>query len=238
MLTIPGLCWLCRMPLSIPAWGVCSRCSKQLPRLPCCCPQCGLPAVMADVPCGRCLKKTPPWQQIVMVTDYVLPLNLLVHKFKFRQQTALAPALARLLLLRILEAWRTRQLIRPDVIVSVPLHKRRQWQRGYNHSALLARWLAGRLQCDYWPGAVTRVRHTKIQHQLNARLRKRNIRNAFCLRAAVSGLHVALVDDVVTTGNTVAEIAHLLQRSGAASVQVWCLCRTLSAQVDKGMILR
>lgn len=89
MLTVPGLCWLCRMPLAMSAWGVCSVCTRALGYLKGC-PQCGLPAVSQTLPCGRCLKKAPPWSALVAVDDYVLPLSRLVHQFKFSSQTALA----------------------------------------------------------------------------------------------------------------------------------------------------
>ncbi len=75
--------------------------------------------------------------------------------------------------------------------------------------------------------AVTPTRATATQHFLSARLRKRNLKNAFRLELPVQGRHMVIVDDVVTTGSTVAEIAQLLLRNGAATVQVWCLCRTL-----------
>ena len=109
MLTVPGLCWLCRMPLALSAWGVCSVCTRALGFLKGC-PQCGLPAVSQTLPCGRCLKKAPPWSALVAVDDYVLPLSRLVHQFKFSSQTALAQPLARLLLLAVLQARRTRGL--------------------------------------------------------------------------------------------------------------------------------
>lgn len=238
MLTIPGHCWLCQMPLAIPSWGFCSCCSQQLPRLPVCCPVCGLPAALGNLPCGRCLKKSPPWQYMVMTGDYIVPFNLLIHQFKFRDKTALAPALARLMLLKILDKQRTGRLPHADLILSVPLHTRRQWWRGYNHSDLLAQWLAQKIACPYFPGAITRQRHTHIQHKLNARLRRHNLKNAFRLNRTVTAKHVALVDDIVTTGSTVGEITRLLMRSGAASVQIWCLCRNLSIPGDKRMITR
>jgi ComF family protein len=113
------------------------------------------------------------------------------------------------------------------MLVSVPLWQRRQWRRGYNQSDLLCRPLARWLGCRYEPAALTRTRMTRIQHQLSARLRKRNLKNAFRLELPVQGLHMVIVDDVVTTGSTVAEMSQLLLRNGAATVQVWCLCRTL-----------
>ncbi|HHA1315012.1 TPA: DNA utilization protein GntX [Enterobacter kobei] len=227
MLTVPGLCWLCKMPLALSAWGVCSVCTRSLERRITTCPQCGLPAANRYLPCGRCLKKPQPWSALVAVDDYVRPLSRLIHALKFSGQSSLAPPLARLLLLAVLQARRTRALPKIDMVVNVPLYRRRHWRRGYNQSDLLCRPLARWLGCRYTASALTRVHATAVQHQLNARLRKRNLKNAFRLELAVNGLHIAIVDDVVTTGSTVAELSRLLLRSGAASVQVWCLCRTL-----------
>jgi ComF family protein len=215
------------MPLALSAWGFCSVCTRSLEGRIAGCPQCGLPAVSRALPCGRCLKKSPPWSALVAVDNYAPPLSGLIHKLKFAGQSVLAQPLARLLLLAVLQARRTRALPRVDAIVNVPLYRRRQWRRGYNQSDLLCRPLARWLGCSYPASALTRVQATAIQHQLNARLRKRNLKNAFRLELAVKGLHIAIVDDVVTTGSTVAELSRLLLRSGAASVQVWCLCRTL-----------
>ncbi|WP_253381386.1 DNA utilization protein GntX [unidentified bacterial endosymbiont] len=227
MLTVPGLCWLCRMPLALSGWGVCSVCTRSLDGRLAGCPQCGLPAVNRVIPCGRCLKKSPPWNALVAVDDYIPPLSGLIHKLKFSGQTALAPPLARLLLLAVLRARRTRALPKVDMVMNVPLYQRRHWRRGYNQSDLLCRPLARWLGCRYPGFALKRVQATAIQHQLSARQRKRNLKNAFLLELAVNGLHIAIVDDVVTTGSTVAELSRLLLRNGAASVQVWCLCRTL-----------
>ncbi len=139
----------------------------------------------------------------------------------------MASALSRLLLLEVLQARRVSALPLPDRLVSVPLWQRRHWRRGFNQSDLLCRPLARWLGCDWDSQTVSRVRATATQHHLSARLRKRNLKNAFRLELPVQGLHMVIVDDVVTTGSTVAEIAQLLLRNGAATVQVWCLCRTL-----------
>ncbi|MGC6007663.1 DNA utilization protein GntX [Enterobacter cloacae] len=227
MLTVPGLCWLCRMPLALSAWGVCSVCTRSLASRITTCPQCGLPAYSPQFPCGRCLKKPPPWSALVAIDDYVPPLSRLIHALKFSGQIALARPLARLLLLAVLQARRTRALPKVDMVLNVPLYRRRHWRRGYNQSDLLCRPLARWLGCQYPAAALTRRHATAIQHQLSARLRKRNLKNALRLEFAVKGLHIAIVDDVVTTGSTVAELSRLLLQSGAASVQVWCLCRTL-----------
>jgi len=212
------------MPLALPAWGICSRCTGAVTLRMCLCPQCGLPSADSNVPCGRCLQKPPPWQRLVAINDYQPPLSTLIHHFKFSGQPELAPALARLLLLAVRQ-----NAMRPipQQLISVPLWQRRHWRRGYNQSELLCQALAKWLPCEFNSRALTRTRPTATQHQLSARLRKQNLKNAFQLELPVQGRHMVVVDDVVTTGSTVAEISRLLLRNGAASVQVWCLCRTL-----------
>lgn len=224
MLTVHGSCWLCKMPLALPAWGICSRCTGAVTLRICLCPQCGLPSADSNVPCGRCLQKPPPWQRLVAINDYQPPLSTLIHHFKFSGQPELAPALARLLLLAVRQ--NAMQPI-PQQLISVPLWQRHHWRRGYNQSELLCQALAKWLPCEFNSRALTRTRPTATQHQLSARLRKQNLKNAFQLELPVQGRHMVVVDDVVTTGSTVAEISRLLLRNGAASVQVWCLCRTL-----------
>ena len=176
-------------------------------------------------PCGRCpCKKPPPWHRLVAVNDYRPPLSGLVQQLKFHHRPELGPALARLLLQRLLQ----RDDLPPvDALVGVPLWHRRRWRRGYNQCDELCRPLARWRGCVWHREGLTRQRAGAVQHSLNARQRRQNLKNAFQLEFAVQGLHIALVDDVVTTGSTVAEISRLLLRNGAATVQVWCLCRTL-----------
>ncbi|NYA44867.1 DNA utilization protein GntX [Serratia fonticola] len=227
MLPIHSRCWLCRQPLRLVQQGICSYCLRTLPAKPCCCPVCGLPSGDPHQPCGRCLQKAPPWQALVFVSDYRPPISTLVKNFKFQQTPALAPTLARLILLHWLQAHREQHLNRPEVILAVPLQDKRCWRRGYNQSELLALPLARWLGCEYRPAALRRIRATAPQQQLIARLRRRNLRGAFRCDENLAGKHVALLDDVVTTGSTMAEIATLLQKQGIASLQIWCVCRTL-----------
>lgn len=227
MLPIHSRCWLCRQPLRLMQQGICSYCLRTLPAKPCCCPVCGLPSGDPHQPCGRCLQKAPPWQALVFVSDYRPPISTLVKNLKFQQTPALAPTLARLILLHWLQAHREQHLNRPEVILAVPLQDKRCWRRGYNQSELLALPLARWLGCEYRPGALRRIRATAPQQQLIARLRRRNLRGAFRCDESLAGKHVALLDDVVTTGSTMAEIATLLQKQGVASLQIWCVCRTL-----------
>ncbi|MRS17135.1 DNA utilization protein GntX [Enterobacteriaceae bacterium RIT691] len=224
MLTAHGLCWLCQMPLALAHWGLCSCCTRAVLATVSLCPQCGLPAASQRHICGRCLQHEPPWLQLVAVNDYIAPLATLVKSWKFNNRPELAKTLARLLLLRLRQTLLDNV---PDLLVSVPLWQRRHWRRGFNQADLLCRPLARWLNVRYQPDALRRIRPTAAQHHLSARLRKQNLKNAFQLDFPVDGLHIALVDDVVTTGATVAGLSRLLLQNGAASVQVWCLCRTL-----------
>jgi ComF family protein len=110
--------------------------------------------------------------------------------------------------------------------VPVPLHWRRRWTRGFNQAEVIADELAYRLRIPLHAQALLRRQQHTPQQQLTAAQRRRNLRSGFAIRGDVRGRHVALVDDVVTTGATAAEIARTLLDAGAASVQVWCLART------------
>lgn len=111
-------------------------------------------------------------------------------------------------------------------LVPVPLHPARLRQRGYDQTLELARQLARELDVPLYPRALRRVRATHAQSDLHAAARRRNVRGAFALRAGVAlPAHVALFDDVMTTGATLAECTRLLQRHGVQCVDVWALAR-------------
>ena len=119
-------------------------------------------------------------------------------------------------------------LARPDLLLPVPLSGRRLRQRGFNQAGMLARWLSQGLQLTLNEHVLQRRQDTQAQQQLNAAQRLRNLRQAFALAPAsqVRGLHLAIVDDVLTTGATAESIARLLRKAGAARVDVYCLART------------
>lgn len=234
MFTFLAQCRLCRQPLYDSHHGICSHCLRRLPPPPCCCPRCGLPAASASLPCGRCLQHPPPWHALLFVSDYRPPLDALIKQLKFHGRGDVAPALARLLWLCWRERYRQSALSapqprfpRPDLLLTVPLHRGRQWRRGYNQTALLAAPLARWLRCRYEADGLTRTRATPPQRLLTAAARRRNLRGAFCCTLPLAGKRVVVLDDVVTTGSTMAEIGRVLMRQGAAHIQVWCLCRTL-----------
>lgn len=220
-------CWLCHLPLSLTHHGICSQCLKNLPKLPLCCPHCGLPIHHKNISCQQCQLQPPAWQHLIAVSDYCEPLKSLMSRLKFYQQTQLSQALSRLMLLKWLEYARTYQIPKPDIIIPVPLSRQRRWQRGFNQTEVLAKPLAYWLQCDYDPNSLKRQHTSAAQKTLSAHARKQNLTNVFIYSSSLVGQNILLVDDIVTTGSTANEVSRLLIRHGAQSIQIICLCRTL-----------
>lgn len=216
---LPPACLLCRERL---AGGLlCPACTAGLPRNPVPCPRCALPLAVPASACGRCLRSPPPFAAAWVPFLYGHPLDLLETRFKFGADLAAGRALSGLLQ----AAPPPSEL--PLALVPVPLHRGRLRERGYNQALELARPLARTLGVALGTGLLRRTRATPPQTGLDAATRRRNLRGAFALApGAVIPEHVALFDDVMTTGATLAEAARALRRAGAQRVDVWALART------------
>jgi ComF family protein len=196
---------------------LCAACDADLPRLagPRC-PRCALDSPRGE-PCGRCLSEAPHYDATVAALAYELPADALVHALKFRGELALASLLGELLLRKI-------ENLEIDCVMPVPLSAARLRQRGYNHAAEIARHLArGKLDL----ALCERTRDTPPQMDLPFDARRRNVRGAFRCTRALAGQCVAVVDDVMTTGATLNEVAAVLKTAGAARVVNWVVARTL-----------
>ncbi|MBE2896905.1 amidophosphoribosyltransferase [Pasteurellaceae bacterium HPA106] len=218
-------CVLCHQRLHLAQFGVCSRCYRALSQWAYC-GRCGQILPRHEQHCGQCLHHPPRWHHLVHVSPFQPPLSGLIHQFKFQQGYALDRTLARLLLLAIKHHQRLYQTPMPDEIIPVPLHTRRHKRRGYNQAELLARQLAHYLQLPVNLRALERVYAVAPQRGLSARARRENVRHVFQATQRFDGKHIALVDDVVTTGATVNELCRVLKRAGAREVSIWCLCRS------------
>ena len=209
-----GACFVCRGA----ARGVlCAACRAELPRLaPARCPRCALPAPGGAL-CGRCLAEPPAFDATHAVLRYEFPADVLVQALKFRGELALAPLLGALLR----EAIAGSEAV--DCVIPVPLSATRLRRRGYNQALEIARKLPGKL--DF--ASCTRERDGTPQSELPWEERRRNVRGAFACRRALAGARVAVVDDVMTTGATLNEVARALKGAGAASVVNWVVARTL-----------
>jgi ComF family protein len=211
-----GVCYVCR---GASRDLLCHPCRAELPQLGAeRCPRCALPTPGAAV-CGRCLAEPPAYDATIAALAYDFPADMLVHALKFRGELALAPVLA-----GFLSGETGREDI--DRVVPVPLSSARLRSRGYNQAVEIARHLArGRLDLD----ACMRHQDTAPQMQLPWDERQRNVRGAFRCRKPLTGATVAVVDDVMTTGATLNELARTLKRAGAARVVNWVVARTLPA---------
>ncbi|WP_079203621.1 ComF family protein [Pseudomonas sp. CC6-YY-74] len=219
-------CLLCDEPADS-ANSLCVSCESELPWLGARCQVCALPLPHAGLTCGGCLKRPPRFDRVEAPWRYAFPVDSLITRFKHQAKWPLGRLLGELLSQHLLHAF-GEGLTRPDLLLPVPLAERRQRQRGFNQAALLAQWLSEQLHLPLQQHWLQRVIDTPAQQQLDAATRKRNLRRAFALapKSQVSGLHLALVDDVLTTGATAESLARLLKKAGATRVDIYCLART------------
>lgn len=218
-LALPPRCLLCGAS-GQPQLDLCRGCARDLPRNHCVCARCALPLPQPAATCGACQRRPPPWAIAWAPFRYAWPLNLLETRFKFSASLACGRTLA--------AAWIAAgpPPLRPGCIIPVPLHARRLRERGYNQALELARPLARAWRLPLRADALRRVRATPAQSALDAAARRRNLRGAFAATAADLPAHVALLDDVMTTGATLAACARTLRRAGVRRVDVWALART------------
>lgn len=216
----PSPCTLCLGP-DPTGRGLCPDCLADLPRPGPCCPRCALPLTAAEQICGHCQRRPPRFDATVALFRYAPPVDGLIHALKFGQALHFAPLFAELLTTRL--AGRPP----PDCILPVPLHPRRQRERGFNQAVEIARPLARRLGCRLDLGGCVRLRATAPQTGLSAAARRHNLRDAFALARPLGGRSVAVLDDVMTTGGTLDAIAGVLRRGGAEYIEVWVCARTV-----------
>ncbi len=178
--------------------------------------------------CGACAARPPAFHAARAALVYNDLARKLVVGFKHADQTHLVAALA-----GWVEQAASTLIGRADVLVPVPLHRRRLFARRFNQSALLAARLSRSTAVPWLPDVLVRVRATPSQGHLNAVQRRRNVRRAFQVRAArreaIAGAHVLLIDDVLTTGATLDACAETLLAAGAARVEAATVARVILA---------
>jgi ComF family protein len=227
---LPGHCVLCRQR-SGRAIDLCANCDHDLPRIAHSCKICNIP--LPDYPphdnwqfviCANCLARPPTFARVNAAFLYRPPIDYLLWRFKFGGDLAVGKVLGQLLANHI-------ELTNTDLIAPVPLHWRRHFTRGFNQSYELAVTVGDVLNAPLCPNLLRRSIHTPTQQGLNRRQRQKNLHNSFRLkslrnRKLIEEKAILVVDDVVTTGSTVEEIARLLLSEGAASVEVATVART------------
>ena len=216
---LPARCVLCHGPGQPPSLDLCAACEADLPWLAGACARCGEPSAE---PCA-CAGLARPYARCHAAFDYAFPLDRLVQALKYEGALANARVLGHALAQSLRRAAREADV---DAIVPVPLHRARLVERGFNQSLEIARFTADRLDLVVDGRALRRLRVTTPQVGLTRAERAANVRKAFAAdRSRVAGRHVALLDDVVTTGATSAAAADALLAAGAVTVDVWCVAR-------------
>jgi len=223
-LLFPPRCRLCGAAPSADT-ALCRSCLADLPWLESGCPRCARPLPVGDDSrlCGACQKHPPDFDAATALLHYRAPADYLIQRLKFSGELAVTPMLADLLAEKI--AARTPSL--PDFLIPVPLHRVRLQERGFNQATELARRLGRCLAVPVEHRLCHRTRHTRPQSLTPTGLRRRNLRGAFSVNGELpASAHVAIIDDVMTTGHTAAELARVLRRAGVAHVEVWIVARS------------
>ncbi len=202
--------------------AVCPHCIEFMPLLGPGCRHCAYPLPDAHfLTCGHCIKKTPYFDRTIINYVFEEPLRSLLHQFKYHDGLYLTSFLSYLIFKSLPSSTEL-----PQCLIPVPMHPQRLKRRGFNQAAVLARSLAKRLQipCDLF--SCQKVLNTKPQASLDGKQRKKNLCNAFITKK-LPYQHVAIIDDLLTTGNTANELALSLKKSGVTQVDVWCCARTI-----------
>ena len=206
---------------------ICGACEADLPWLRGQCSVCALPLPASGLICADCLKRPPAFNHVAVPWRFAFPVDSLISRFKHQSRWPLGRLLAEQLARHLHHAF-DEGLPRPDTLLPVPLARKRLRQRGFNQAQMLADWLSPSLKIPVDTKLLQRVQDTQSQQQLDAASRRRNLRQAFALTndLNLTGRHLAIIDDVLTTGATAEALARLLKRAGAAHVDVYCLART------------
>lgn len=221
-----------------PGRDLCQSCEAALPRIRIACVTCGLPlsasaagadadaddaSAAGDLHCNSCRRTPPPLTRVVAPFLYAPPFDRWLPRFKFHRDLAAGRLLSQLMIEACADA------PRPDAIIPIPLHRTRLRSRGYDQALELAKPLAEGLSIPLRGDLLTRRRATSAQSSLHAVDRRRNLRGAFAIAQAAGRFrlpaHVALVDDVMTTGATLHAAAQALKDAGVVRIDAWTCAR-------------
>ncbi len=223
-LIYPELCRICLRVPPQPDIGVCEECNEDLPRIAA--PHCNLCGGTIDSVldvCSECVRQSRPWEHGTTVFDFGGLARFVVHQLKYRGNVSLSPFLARAAWDRWMVSHGTGQI---DVVTAVPLHWLRKARRGYNQVELVAREFCVLADLPY-RDLLKRWRWTRPQSRLSSSERRQNLKKAFAIssRFNLANKRVLLIDDVLTTGSTLAVCSEKLLEAGAASVDIMTVAR-------------
>jgi len=220
-----GSCVACLAPDG--RFGLCQKCTNSLPANRCQCRLCALPLPFSgdQQVCGQCLKDPPPFSQIVAPWHYRFPVDALIQRYKDSGQRACAKPLLKGLGETVSTMLSRSPEGQPDLLIPAPMHPARRRNRGFNQASDIAEYLSRELNIPWSQAHMIRTRYSPPQRGLNRQDRLANLSGAFQVTKSLPA-RIALIDDVVTTGATVRQLALTLKQAGAEELQVWALART------------
>lgn len=210
---------------------LCKACQDELPYIKSACTTCGLPLntsanlgayeETSNEICGACITSPPPSGHCISVLHYDSPVDYLIKHMKYHNQLSIADLMGKLIANKVKQQGKSL----PEQIIPIPLHIDRLLQRGYNQAIEIGKTASRELNIPLNLTDCARVRSTTPQFDLPASERGSNIKGAFEISSQMKSKHVALIDDVMTTGSTVREVAHVLLKSGVTQVDIWVCAR-------------
>lgn len=209
---------------------ICSPCQDYLLKPQYQCQRCGIDLKVHAIICGDCLKRPPAFDETIAPFIYQAPLDTLIKDFKHKGKHTSGKALSTLFCREIQDYYQGHHASLPEYLLPVPLHWRRQWQRGFNQAEVLAEALLKQLNSNHPQiklfGYAKKQRANPAQEGLSKKQRLTNLKDSFVITKALSGQSIAIIDDVMTTGATANSLAQALKKAGAGKVSVWALART------------
>lgn len=224
---IPYRCILC-LEASDQRRDLCRQCQNTLPVLSHSCEQCGIVLSDKTQKCGQCIHCSPYFDNTEVIFDYTMPVAHWLKQFKFHKKGLYARILCEIFVEQLRQKINEYPEKKPQLLLPVPLHWKRLVGRGFNQTQIIAQHISQQLQIPIIKNhLVKRLKSTFPQSSLNQHNRRQNLKNAFSLKNPLKFQHIAIVDDIMTTGNTANELAKILKKNGVARVSVWILARAM-----------
>lgn len=189
------------------------------------CTCCALPLLHSAIFCGECLKIRPHFNHTVSPYLYQKPLSTLLFHFKQQGDFYTGKALSELFSQKIKQYYLQQHRPYPDLITPMPQHWKKQRERGFNHTVFFAHDISKKMRIPIFKN-VKRIKGGLEQKELNRKTRLKNLQNSFSISQSLNGEHIAIIDDVMTTGATANALAETLKKAGAGQVTIWVLSRT------------
>lgn len=222
---VPRHCLFC-LEKTHTHFDLCRDCIASLSLNQHCCQQCALPldqSIRQEVLlCGNCLSHDFYFDRVFSPFIYSEEMAYLIKKLKYHQKIYYANILSTLFIQKnnILKNFQL-----PQAIIPIPMHTKRLKLRGFNQALEISRIFASYYQIPLNYSCFIRHRYTDLQAEMSASKRQKNVKHAFLLKKPINYTHIALVDDVITTGSTVNEAARVLKNNGVKRVDVWTIAR-------------